>query len=108
MIARILAVSAFTVALGAAYAAPANADAQGFLEDAHALGWYASRGDAGLLANGQQVCAMLNSNTGDVVARYVYQNTDYSVSRAAAMEFVLISVNNLCPWHDHRGQGQAA
>lgn len=108
MITRTLAGLAVSVALGAVFAPTANADAQSFLNDAHTLGWYGGNGDAGLLANGQRVCSMLNSNTGDVVAAYVYRNTGMDVSRSDAMEFVLISVNNLCPWHDHRNQGQAA
>lgn len=108
MIPRALAGLAVSVALGAVFAPVAHADDQGFLNDANALGWHASRGNAGLLANGYQVCDMLNSTTGDKVAAYVYRNTDYSVTRADALEFVIIAVNNLCPWHDHRGQGQAA
>lgn len=91
-----------------ANATPAHADVQDFLYDVHASGWTASRGDAGLVANGYRVCQMLNSTTGDVVARYVYENTDQSVTRADALEFVIISVQDLCPWHDHRGQGSAA
>ena len=108
MITRTLAVVATTVALGAVFAPAAHADSQSFLNDAHALGWYINTGDSGLLANGYAVCRMLNSTTGDVVARYVYENTGASVTRSDALEFVLISVNNLCPWHDHRNQGQAA
>jgi len=108
MIIRTLAALAISVALGAVFAPTASADTQGFLDDLHAAGWTAAHGDNGLLSNGYQVCQMLNSTTGDRVAAYVYRNTDYSVTRADALEFVMIAVNNLCPWHDHRSQGQVA
>lgn len=95
---------------GALLSAPsAHADPQEFIDDLYDYGWYSRGGDAGLVANGYRVCSMLNSTTGDVVARYVYENTGTSVSRQDAMEFVVLAVEDLCPWHDHRtNQGMAA
>lgn len=108
MITRTLAGLAVSVALGGVFAPTAHADNQSFLTDLYAHGWYAHRGDAGLLSNGYQVCSMLNTTTGDHVAEYVYRNTDQSVTVADALEFVVLAVQDLCPWHDHRGQGVAA
>jgi len=95
--------TAFALLVGQASAA--HADVGAFLEDMNDLGWYAAHGEAGLVASGYQVCRMLEQTTGDVVANYVYRHTDNTVNRHDAAEFVLVAVQNLCPQHDHRGQG---
>jgi hypothetical protein len=103
--------AATAVGLLVAHAPSAHAEQYGdvsFLNDLYAHGWYSRGGDSSLLANGYRVCRMLNTATGDVVAQSVYRNTPVSVTRADAMEFVILAVKDLCPWHDHRGQGQAA
>ena len=103
-----------SVALGGLCAAllsspPAHADSQEFLNDLYDHGWSSRGGDVGLVDNGYRVCQMLNTATGDVVARYVYENTGTSVSRQDAMEFVILAVEDLCPQQDHRtNRGMAA
>lgn len=85
----------------------ANANPQDFLNDLYDHGWYSDTGSAALVADGYRVCQMLNSTTGDVVARYVYENTGVTVTRSDAMEFVVFAVEDLCPWHDHRTTSNA-
>jgi hypothetical protein len=101
-----VALGAVVAALGAAPAA--HADAQNFLDDLYNHGWYSHGGDAGLVANGYQVCRMLNTMNGTTVADLVYQNTGSSVSRTDAAEFVILAVQDLCPYQDRRNQGMTA
>lgn len=99
-----LAVAAVSVAI----APVAQADAQDFLEDLYSYGWYSNSGDSDLLANGYQVCTMLNTMNGQRVAEIFYANTGLSVSRSDAMQFVVLAVEDLCPQHDHRQSGALA
>lgn len=106
---------ALSAALGAVLAAAAihapaaRADSSSFLTRTHAHGWYNDRGDAWLLDSGYQVCRQLDRGyTGTQIARNIYRTTDTSVTAADAVEFVILAVEELCPWFDHRGQGQAA
>ena len=99
-----LAVAAVSLAI----APVAQAAAQDFLADLYANGWYSHSGDANLLSNGYQVCRMLNNMNGTQAARFIYENTDSTVSRQDAIQFVILAVQDLCPWHDHRQAGAAA
>ncbi len=58
------------------------------------------------LASGYSVCNDLNYNTGDVVATHVFYNSSWAdiPTRDTAAAMVLTSVEELCPWHDHRGE----
>jgi hypothetical protein len=91
-------------------ASPARADADSFLQEINDLGWYhTTGGDRQLLANGYAVCRMLGvGNDGNDVADYIYRNTPDSIGFADAAEFVIVSVENLCPQYDHRGEGNLA
>lgn len=112
MIARTIRRSLACVALGAGIAAavlhapPAHADSSSFLDSIHELGWYNRvSGDVGLLNQGYAVCAAMDDGANGVqVARAIYANTDLSVSIDDAGEFVIVAVENLCPYHDHRSQ----
>jgi hypothetical protein len=57
------------------------------------------------LSTGYTICSMLDYATGDKVALYVFANTSWSdvpdIETAATL--VLVSVEELCPRHDHRG-----
>lgn len=104
---------AASVALGAGiaasvlYAPTAQADSSSFLDQIHDLGWVNRvSGDVGLLNQGYAVCRAIEAGAnGTQVAAVIYNNTDLSVDRADAVEFVIISVTNLCPEYDHRGEG---
>lgn len=106
MIARALAVTALSVALGGLYGpAVATADSGDFLNRIQNLGWYDDRGDTYLLDNGYRVCRMMDRGfDGLQVAREVYVNTGTDVTANDAAWFVIIAVEELCPWHDHRGE----
>lgn len=106
---------AVSVALGAGiaasvlYAPNAHADSSGFLDQIHGLGWYNSvRGDVGLLDQGYAVCRAIETGaTGRQVANVIYRNTGLDVDFDEAAEFVIISVEQLCPEYDHRGENVA-
>jgi hypothetical protein len=53
---------------------------------------------------GHAICLALNKTTGDVVAGNFYRitNGDIPDIGTAAM-WVVVSVEQLCPWQDHRG-----
>lgn len=108
---RLLACVALGAGLGHAMlqSPEANADSSSFLDAVHDLGWYNRvNGDVGLLSQGYSVCrAMDNGANGDTVARIIYRTTDTSVSAQDAMDFVVVSVEELCPYHDHRGEDVA-
>lgn len=99
-----------SAALGAVFAAlwlhppTARADSSSFLDEVHGLGWYsASGGDAQLLRNGNLVCNLLGSGrNGLQVAQIIYNNTGLDVDANDAAEFVIASVENLCPEYDGR------
>lgn len=103
---------AASVAVGAGIAASvlcapeAHADSSSFLDQIHGLGWYNNiRGDVGLLTQGYAVCRALGAGAnGAEVAEVIYRNTNLSVDYNDAAEFVFISVDNLCPQYDHRGE----
>ncbi|MGQ9348906.1 DUF732 domain-containing protein [Mycolicibacterium gilvum] len=57
---------------------------------------------AAALRTGYAVCAALNSATGDVVAANLYLSTDVETPYMAGV-IVVTAVEQLCPWHDHRG-----
>lgn len=89
-------------AAGLVFAPVVHADAQSFIASLRAHGWTADGGDYHLLRNGNMVCSMLSEpgvNGLDVAASF-YRNTDSSVSYNDAAEFVLLSVQHLCPWLD--------
>lgn len=104
-----------SVALGAFFAAPwlhspaARADSGDFLNRIQQLGWYDDRGDTYLLDNGFLVCRLMDRGYNGVqVAESIYVNTGVDVSADDAAEFVIIAVEELCPRHDHRGEGSLA
>lgn len=107
---------ALSAALGAVMAAAvihapeARADSSSFLDAVHELGWYNRvSGDVGLLNQGYAVCnALAQGYNGLEVAEAIYRNTGLDVDRNDAAEFVILSVENLCPQFDHRGQEQVA
>lgn len=106
----LLASVALGACAGALLSAPtADADAAGFLTRLQSLGWYDDRGSGHLVANGYLVCQMLGRGLNGVqVARDLYLNTDASVTENDAAQFVIISVEELCPQYDRRNQGVAA
>lgn len=57
------------------------------------------------IATGYAICNMLDYANGDVVAAYVFTHTSWSdiPTPAHAGTLVLVSVEELCPRHDHRG-----
>lgn len=69
--------------------------------NAHGLTVYDT---AAALRTGYAICSMLNTDTGDVVAEYVYRNTSWSdvPDVDTAVQLTVVSVEELCPWHDHR------
>lgn len=84
----------------------AHADSMGYLNalESHGITVY-SPGDE--VAAGYRICNELNIATGDVVAARVY-NTFVDVTTMRQAEIMVIdSVENLCPWQDHRGQASA-
>lgn len=74
-------------------APPANATPMGYLQALNDRGITVTD-TTQALTMGYAVCAALNSNTGDVVAE----------SPEMAVAVVVTAVEQLCPWHDHRGQ----
>lgn len=108
---RLLASVALGAALGAAvlHAPAAHADSSSFLDRVHDLGWYnRANGDVGLLNQGYTVCrAMDQGANGETIARIIYRSTDMSVDVDDAVTFVVVSVEELCPWHDHRSENVA-
>jgi Protein of unknown function (DUF732). len=57
------------------------------------------------LITGYRACGMLNYATGDVVIPSM--TSIYPTMTLSEAERVVVSaVEALCPWHDHRGEGQ--
>lgn len=54
------------------------------------------------LTTGYAVCEALNTATGDVVATNLWLYSDIPTIEMAVM-WVVVSVEELCPHHDHRG-----
>ena len=96
----LLAASWLTLAPGA------RADASGFLDQVHGLGFYSKNGDGALLASGYGVCTMISRPgvTGYDAARVIYNNTGYDVTADDAANFVIAAVEQLCPQYDGRGR----
>lgn len=105
-----VACAATGAAIAALTAPPADADSSSFLDAIHELGWYNRvSGDVGLLNQGYSVCRALGGGmNGQQVARIIYRSTGLDVTLDDAATFVIISVEELCPQYDHRGEGQAA
>lgn len=86
----------FTIGVG-----QARADAtpvQNFLDEVHALGFGSSSGDAGLVRNGLAICAYIGrGHNGLQAAEMVYNSTGLDVDAYDAANFVIASVENLCP-----------
>lgn len=86
-------------------AAPAQATPLGYLQALNRIGLVVYDANQAV-RYGEAICNELNYATGDVVAADVYTSTTWAdvpnVAVAAAMVFA--AVENLCPWHDHRGQ----
>lgn len=52
---------------------------------------------------GQAICTALNQTTGDVVAANFYRITNSDIpDMNTALTWVVVSVEQLCPWQDHR------
>lgn len=92
------------IAAGIAVATPADATPMSYLQSLnnHGLSVYDT---AAAVRTGYTICSLLDNNTGDVVAWQVFANTSWAdvpdVDTAATM--VLVAVEELCPYHDHRG-----
>jgi hypothetical protein len=89
---------------GFLWAAPAQADADSFLNDAHNEGIYdAQGGDEGLLAAGQELCQELwaGANASDLKARALEHSDADQGSRGLspqqASDLVDIAFADLCP-----------
>ena len=90
-------------------AGTANASQLGYLQMLNYRGFYITD-TASALATGYNICEQLNYNTGDIVSEYVFMHSSWAEisTREGALMVVLTSVEQLCPWHDHRGQGYLA
>lgn len=93
------------VALVAATPAQASSGEVGYLGDLNGYG-FRIHNVSDALDMGYWVCDALNNATGDVVAEELFNRTSWSTTRTYmdAGQIVMAAVNNLCPWHDHRGQ----
>jgi hypothetical protein len=97
------------VAGGLLGAGVAKADTSSFLQSLgdHGLTVYDS---AAAISTGYRICSMLQSANGEQVAQYVFTHTSWSdvPTMDTARAEVLISVEELCPAMDHRGQSASA
>ncbi len=95
-------VLAATAAVG--WAAPASASEYTFLQALNNDGIVIyDTGQA--LTSGYAICSLLDEYTGDVVVEAFYRATNNDVpDRWTAGVWVENAVEQLCPWHDHRGQ----
>lgn len=106
---------ALSAALGAVLAAAvthapvARADAGSFLDEMDSYGFFHTDGPGGLLQLGFAVCSMLSTPgvDGNDAARAIYRNTGLSIDANDSLNIVIISVENLCPEYDHRGESIA-
>lgn len=100
---RLLALAGLGAIIAGAFigAGEAHADPMGYLNalESHGINVY-SPGDA--VAAGYRICNELNIATGDVVAARVYNTFVDVTSMPQAVTMVIDSVENLCPWQDHR------
>lgn len=102
MIARALAATA-TLATGALVAAsPADATPLTYLQALTESGLVVTD-TAQALRTGYAICAALNTANGAVVADQVYELADVETYEQAAV-IVVVAVEQLCPWHDRRGE----
>lgn len=103
----VIAASPLLLILAVLWAPEAHADPMGYLNalESDGISVY-SPGEA--VTAGYRICNELNIASGDVVAARVY-NTFYDVTSMPQAETMVVdSVENLCPWHDHRGDSLAA
>lgn len=108
---RLLAATAAGAVLagtGIAYAGAARADSVTFLQSLNNNGITIYDASTAV-ANGWAICDQLNTANGLEVIDWVYVNTSWSdvPTRQTAAVWVFSAVNELCPWHDHRGQAAA-
>lgn len=77
----------------------AHADSITFLMMAHQLGFVNTQGDAGILVQGQRVCAGLDAGfSQEAVATNMWYENRYLTPDQARL-FVVMAVQGLCPWH---------
>lgn len=105
---RLLAATAAAVVLagtGIGWAATADADSVTFLQSLNNNGIHIYDAQAAV-ANGWAICDQLNTANGVDVIDWVFVNTSWSdvPNRETAAVWVLSAVEELCPWHDHRGE----
>ena len=91
------------IAAGIATANPAKADNNSYLYRMDTEYGYVYDADA-TLVTGAQICARLNYENGVDTATWLYAYTPYSniPTPEAAVQWLTIAVEELCPWHDHR------
>lgn len=89
---------------GCLWSAPAQADTNSFLNDAHNLGIHDARGgDAGLVAAGQRICQQLwaGANAADLKARALARSDanhgSEGLSPQQASALVDVAYADLCP-----------
>jgi hypothetical protein len=90
---------------GIAFAGNASADGLTFIQSLNDNGITVYDAQAAV-SNGLAICGQLDHANGTEVVEWVFVNTSWSdvPSRQVAAVWVLSAVNELCPWHDHRGE----
>ena len=101
---KIVASVAVAAVSAVGWAAPASASEYTFLQALNNDGILIyDTGQA--LVSGWAICSLLDEYTGDVVVEAFYEATTNDVpDRYTAGIWVVNAVEQLCPWHDHRGQ----
>lgn len=101
---RAIAAACAAAALLTGPAAPAEASTGSFLAMLEVRGLVIYNPNVAL-NTGWWICDQLNWATGDVVVVRLYNNTGWDVPDArTAGIWVVTAVEELCPWHDHRGR----
>lgn len=90
---------------GIAYAGNASADGLTFIQSLNNSGIYVYDAQTAV-SNGWVICGQLGHANGTEVVEWVFVNTSWSEvpTRQTAAVWVVSAVNELCPWHDHRGE----
>lgn len=97
-----LLIAAMVPAAALLLAPQASADNSTYLQALTRRGMVITKAD-NMIIQGNLVCYQLNSSTGDVVvANYLEAVVGYDAFESAAI--LWSAVEELCPWHDHRGQ----
>lgn len=101
----LLAAMAFGAAVVSGPVAVANATPMSYLQALNEIGLQVYDTQAAV-TYGYAICSELNTAPGDVVATRIFATTSWAavpnIYVAGAM--MVAAVENLCPWHDHRGR----